>query len=276
MNNAHVEYFEELSAAASVGEASGAELAELKEHMAECPSCRDAYSEFLHLSAVRTANAVFDAPVGAEEAIGYVDSAVFRQKFLRRAEAEGVVFSRTQESTEFVPPSRRLGKPRRWSLVFALPIAAACLLAAGLAGGYYWKSREIGRATRNGATTSAATHTSIPNGGAASNELGEIARLQAENQKLSSQVASLKTSLAEQTKTANGVQETAAASEKERGSLAAELKVRQARISELEARISQSQVELASMKSHVESVEANENALASERMRVRELSDQLA
>src|SRR5262249_14209670 len=71
-------------------------------------------------------------------------------------------------------------------------------------------------------------------------------------------------------------QESAAASEKERGTLAAELKQREATISEVESQISKSQVELASVKSQFDIEKANENALASERMRVRELSDQLA
>lgn len=267
------EYFEELSAAASVGEASGAELAELKEHIAGCPSCRNAYSEFLQLSAVRTASGMSKDSISGDEAIAYIDSAVFRKKFLQRAEAEGVVFSHHPETTDQEGPRRRTVKGA-WRFAFALPAAAGLLLAAAV-GGYYWKSREISRFARNGATSST-TSTSIPSDSANSIEAGEVARLASENQKLSAQIASLKASLSEQTKTATELQENAATAEKERDGLAAELKERQSRISELERQISQSQVELASMKNELQTAQANENAVASERMRVRELSDQLA
>ena len=47
------EHFESLCAAASVGQASGAELAELQEHFSQCPDCQQVYSEILQLGAVR-------------------------------------------------------------------------------------------------------------------------------------------------------------------------------------------------------------------------------
>jgi hypothetical protein len=267
------EYFEELSAAAGVGEASGAELAELQEHMAGCPSCRQAYSEFLQLSSIRVANGMSKEAVSGDEALGYIDSALLRKKFLKRAEAEGVVFSHPQEPTELQAPRRR-GARRAWRWALALPIAASCSLIAGLAGGYYWKSREIARPISNISTT-AATVTSTPNEPGEPNQAVEIVRLQAENQKLASQMSALKASVAELAKTALDVQESAAASEKQRGALAAELKQREARIFELEGQISQSQIQLASVKTQLDTEKTNENALASERMRVRELSDQV-
>lgn len=268
------EYFEELSAAASLGEASGAELAELKEHMAGCPSCRQSYDQFLQLSAVRTANGMSKEAVSGDEAIGYIDSALLRKKFLKRAEAEGVVFSHPQELTDF-PVVHRQRVKTPWRFAFALP-AAACLLLAAAAGGYYWKSLEISGSHRNGVSTTATTGAPIPTNSANSKEASEIARLQTENQKLTAQIASLKASLSEQTKTDAQLQQSAATSEKERDGLATELKERQSRISDLERQISQSQVELATMKNELQTAQANENQVASERMRVRELSDQLA
>ncbi len=269
------ERFEELSAAASIGEASGAELAELREHMAGCPACRETYSEFLQLSAVRTANGMSKEAVSGAEAIAYIDSALFRQKFLKRAEAEGVVFSHVKEPIELQAPHRRIAKAQRWTLLFALPIAAACLITVGLAGGYFWKTREIGRAGRD-VTTPTVTVVSTPKDSGEANQASEIARLEVENQKLAIQIAALKVSVAEQTKSALEVQESATASDKERGTLASELKQREAKISDLERQIGQSQVELASVKGQLDTEKTNENALASERMRVRELSDQLA
>jgi Putative zinc-finger len=266
------EYFEELSAAASLGEASGAELAELKDHMAGCPSCREAYDQFLQLGAVRATNGMSKAAVSGDEAIAYIDSALFRKKFLEKAEAEGVVFSHRAEPSNLEVPHRQTVK-RPWRFAFALP-AAACLLIAGVVGGYYWKSREIKRAVGSHASTAVAT--SIPNDAADATEVGTIARLEDENRKLASEIRSLKAALAEQTSTANASQESAAASDKERGALAAELKQRQTRIDDLERQIAQSQVELASAKTQFETAQAaNADTVASDQARIRELSDQL-
>lgn len=269
------EYFEELSSAASLGEASGAELAELQEHLSACPSCRGAYADFSRLGAVRSTNGMSKERIGADEAISYIDSALLRQKFLERAEAEGVVFSHPQEPTDLPVPLRRTAL-RAWSLAFALPLAASCLLIAGVTGGYYWKARETKGSLRSEARANTGTVPPARNEATDSSVTEELARLEIENQKLTAQIASLKASVAEQTKIALDVQESAAASEKMRGTLAAELKQREARISELEAQISQSQVQLASVKTQLDSEKANENALTSERMRVRELSDQLS
>jgi hypothetical protein len=120
------------------------------------------------------------------------------------------------------------------------------------------------------------TVVSTPKDSGGANEASEIVRLEAENQKLAIQIAALKASVAEQTKTALDVQESAAASDRERGALGSELKQREARISDLERQIGQSQVELASIRGQLDTEKANENALATERMRVRELSDQFA
>ncbi len=271
------ERFEELSAAASVGEASGAELAELKEHMAGCPSCREIYSQFLQLGALRAANGMAKQSVSGDEAIRYIDSALFRQKFLKRAEVEGVVFSHPVEPQELQLPRRAVH--RGWTLRFALPAAAVFLLAAGLAGGYYWKSREVGRSVRRVATGSVGSSPAVSVGtdAAEAAEDTTIGQLQTENRKLSSEVTSLKNSLAQQRKAASDLGASAAASEKERGALAAELKIREARIDDLEWQIAQSQVDLAGVKTQLEAAHAsNESVVASYQGRIRELFDQLA
>jgi len=53
---------------------------------------------------------------------------------LKRAQAEGVVFSHPKEPAELQVPLRPSLKTR-WNLSFALPLAAACLLIGGLEGG---------------------------------------------------------------------------------------------------------------------------------------------
>lgn len=267
------EHFEELSAAASLGEASGAELAELQEHMAGCNSCRATYEQFLHLSGVRAASRLATAAMNGDEAIGYIDSALFRKTFLERAQAEGMVFSRRPEPSDLEIPQRQLFK-NRWRHA-SVPAAAACLLIAGVSAGYYWKSREITRSA--GSHPSTAVATSTPREAVKPTGLEVIARLQNQNRELVSEVTSLQASLAAQIKTADELHEEAVASDKERGALAQELKTRESRIAELEHQISRSQVELTSLKTQLDTAQtASDNILAADRMRIQELSDQVA
>src|SRR5207245_4029112 len=100
--------FEELLAAASVGEGKGAEPAELEEHLRGCPGCRHAYADFLQLGSVRmVAEANEQQEVTGSEAIGYIDSAQFREKFLKKAEAEGILTSRTRVGPLLPEPAIR-------------------------------------------------------------------------------------------------------------------------------------------------------------------------
>src|SRR5260370_36490698 len=98
------EHFEALCAAASVGQTSGAELAELQEHLSQCPDCKQAYSEFLQLGAIRYAAGAQEQEMSSEEALSYVDSALFREKSLKQAEAQGIVFSRTNTASDMPDP----------------------------------------------------------------------------------------------------------------------------------------------------------------------------
>src|SRR5262249_41531298 len=162
----------------------------------------------------------------------------------------------------------------RWRHALVLS-AAACLLIAGVSAGYYWKSRDITRSA--GSRPSAALATSAPSEAVKPTGLDVIARLQNQNRELASEVSSLQASLAAQSKTADDLHQQAAASEKERGALAQELETREARIAELEHQISRSQVELASLKTQLDTTQtASDNILATNRMRIQELSDQVA
>ena len=100
------EHFEELCAAASIGQASGAELAELREHIAWCSTCQERYSEFLGLNAAQYAKTARDEELSREEAVSSIDSTLFRERFLKKAEAEGIVFSgnRVERSLPDISP----------------------------------------------------------------------------------------------------------------------------------------------------------------------------
>src|SRR5258708_9921320 len=141
------EHFEALCATASVGQASGAELAELQEHLSQCPDCEQVYSEFLQLGAVRCAASAQEQEVSSEEALSYMDSALFREKFLKQAEAQGIVFSRANIASDMPDPQpKRVGyKTRR--IRIALPVAASLLMACGTISGYYFGVRKTGNSS---------------------------------------------------------------------------------------------------------------------------------
>src|SRR5713101_3584141 len=119
------EHFETLCAAASVGQASGAELAELREHLAGCPECQQSYSEFLELAAVRCATHPNEQEVSSDEAIGYIDSTLFRERFLKKAEAEGIVFSSGKFAPAMPEPQIRASHAVKWRTGLALAVAAS-------------------------------------------------------------------------------------------------------------------------------------------------------
>lgn len=87
------EYFEELCAAASVGQANGEELVELEKHVAECYSCRQAYSDYLSIAAQEFVVAAKQPRLSDREAQECLNSELFIQRFFERAQREGIVFS---------------------------------------------------------------------------------------------------------------------------------------------------------------------------------------
>jgi hypothetical protein len=270
------EKFEELCAAASVGQASGAELAELNEHLACCPNCRQTYCDFLQFASIRCSGEANEQGISSEEAIGYIDSTLFRQKFLQRAEAEGVTFSRVKVPAIFPEPAISSHRPN-FNNRLILSMAAAVLLCAGLAGGYFLKARESG-ARPHLAGTQAAVNASSPAPLSADSEReSAILRLQSSNQKLTSETAALRSSLALQTDTLNELRANAATSASSRAALLSEVSEREARIGDLQRQVVEAQSALANLKSQLESASAsNQTALAADQIRIHELTDQLA
>jgi len=269
------EHFEELCAAASIGQAPGPELAELKEHLACCPDCRQTYSEFTQLGAIRCSSTSDEKGMSSEEAIGYIDSTLFRQKFLKRAEAEGVTISRIKFPAVFPEPQTPIHRVK-WNNSLAVSAAASVLLGIGLAGGYFLRARES-QAPSSGDTPVAA-QTKSGQGTAADPERdATIRRLDANNQKLNFEIASLRSALAVQSDTLAELRASAAASENGRESLLSEVNQRQARIDELERQVGDAQTELANARTQLKTAaESNQSEFAANHLRIQELTDQIA
>lgn len=78
------EHYHEICAVASIGQACGAELAELQHHMRSCPECRQRYSDFMEIGASHFAvTTTDDSELSASEADACIDSALLRERFFK-------------------------------------------------------------------------------------------------------------------------------------------------------------------------------------------------
>jgi hypothetical protein len=261
------ERFEELSAAASIGQASGAELAELQQHFSECDDCEEAYSDFLRINAYQYAG-TRKHELGREEAIGCIDSNLLRQRFLKKAEAKGIVFS---HGTVASMPEPRI-EPRSataWRASWRLPVAASVLVAFAAVGGYRFGIRNT--------VTHVPAVAPAPTKAAEESRQVAIVRLEAKNRGLTSEVESLTASLTDSSSAFKRLQSSSAVSKKERSFLVATLKQRETAIADLQARLDQTRVEVASVRADLDKAQSvNQGALVEDQVRIRELSDQLA
>ena len=130
------EHFEELSAAASIGQATPEELHELEQHAAQCETCQLAYWENLNLAARQFAEREANPHLSGREAQDSLNSELFTRRFFERAEKEGIVFSNDVgvEARKLVPQGESLPVRRRWPRS-ALALAACTAIATiGIAG----------------------------------------------------------------------------------------------------------------------------------------------
>lgn len=271
------EHFEALCAAASIGQASGAELAELQEHLKGCAVCHQAYADFLQLGAVRSvAQANQQSEVSGPEAIGYIDSALFREKFLKKAEAEGILFSREKTHAAMPEPLTRPVRHGRYNAL-AVGFAACVLLALGVVGGYRLRPRGNVGPSQSAKAADAPLRLAAETAAANQDREASLSRLETRNRRLKSEIASLKASFVDQSSTMDQLQATAATSEKDRAALLSAAKERDAKIDDLERQLAQAQTEVARVQTDLEKTQAgNQATLAEDQAKIRELTDQLA
>src|SRR5260370_2375219 len=93
------EQFQEMCAAASVGQLSPDQLAALERHMADCADCRSSYADYSQIAGLEYSLREHDTTLDSVEANKYVDSALLRRRFLARAENEGILFSNHVDRT---------------------------------------------------------------------------------------------------------------------------------------------------------------------------------
>ncbi len=263
--------FEELLAAASLGEANGAELVELEEHLRECPDCRQMYADYLQLGSIRmVVEANGQQEVTGPEAIGYIDSDQFRERFLKKAEAEGILTSRKKVAPVLPEPVIRPIRHRGYT-TFALGAAATVLVAVG------------GGAMPNTASPVSSMPREVPPSlpaqsvSADDNRHLALSRLEPENRRLASEIVWLKASLANESSAVEELKSSAATSEKGRTALLSVVKEREEKIEDLGRQLGEAQSEVAGVRTELEKVQAsNQATVAADQRRIGELSDQLA
>jgi hypothetical protein len=267
------EHFEALSAAASIGQASGSELAELQEHLGGCPACREAYSDFLQLGAVRCAAHAGEQEVTGPEAMGYIDSGLFREKFLKKAAEEGIVFHRDKVHAAMPEPMTRRAR-YSWRTTFAFGLAASVLFALAGMGGYWLRARGSSQLAQSSSPAIALLPPTQP--APEQSREAVLTRLEGENRRLTAEIASLKSSLANQSSASTQLEAAIATSEKERAALQSAVEDREAKIEDLGKQLSQTQTEVASVRADLEKARTGaDTTLVAAQLRVRELSDQL-
>jgi hypothetical protein len=272
------EHYQEICAAASIGQASGAELAELQQHMVACTECRQQYSDFMEIQANHYAVTTEDPELSATEANSCIDSALLRARFFKRAESQGIVFSHAGTETPQPEPRIRLFTPKTWPVLVARPAAAMLLAVAVGLSGYYLGDRRL-------RTASLTQHSSdSPNTdqvNADSQQLrSRLATLEAENLSLTTEIESLKSSYARASSAVARLQDNNAETDKQRSALSADLKARDETIDKLQKRVDESQAAVASIRTELETSEAGRTEdqanLIESRVHVRDLTEQLA
>jgi hypothetical protein len=272
------EHFQEICAVASIGQASGAELAELQQHLVSCKECRQRYSDFMEIQASHYAVTTEDPELSATEATACIDSALLRERFFKRAESQGIVFSHAGTETPLPEPRIRLFTPKTRPILVAR--AAAAMFLAGAIGwsGYYFGSRRL-------RTASVTQHSSdIPNTAPADANAQQLrsrlASLEAENLTLTTELESLKSSYGRASSAAARLQDDNAENKKQRSALSADLKERDETIDKLQKRVEESQAVVVKMRAELERAQGgqaeNQASLIESQIRIRDLSEQLA
>jgi hypothetical protein len=137
------EHFEEICAAAAIGEASPAELAELERHSRECDACRQDYSECLELAARQFAAAEKNPELSAQEAESCLNSERFIQRFFERAEREGITFSPGAAQDARETPACALSFRRRPAWRIPVFVAAAAVVLVAFSTVYFAKNAAV-------------------------------------------------------------------------------------------------------------------------------------
>jgi len=271
------EHFEELCAAASIGQASAEELRALEQHAEECYGCRQTYSHYLSIAS-QTFVAAKQAPaLSAREFEESLNSELFARRFFDRAKREGIVFSRELDSDikQLGPvpvlPSAKSILPG-WQVV----AAAAAVFVLVASSGYLFRNRspkKLGTASEQsrGITANAETPASdadlrLRALAAANSDLRiQITQLQADLRKMNDQLIATDAGLKA---TSQDRRELVA----DRDALQGKLSEAQREVDKSESMLASAQQEMAARKAYADDTDAK---LDADRIRLHDLDEEL-
>jgi hypothetical protein len=138
------DHFEEICAAASIGQATPEELHELEQHAAQCEACRRAYFHYLDYAAQSFAAADLAPTLTPQEAQQCLNSELFTRRFYQRAEREGIVFSPDVDEKPQEVFTPLLPFPRRFNWMNpAWGFAAVVMVVLMISTWYAFRSSSI-------------------------------------------------------------------------------------------------------------------------------------
>jgi hypothetical protein len=138
------EHFDELCAAASIGQATPEELFELEQHAAGCQACQKAYWDYLNLAAHQYAKRQDDPSLSSREAQDCLNSELSTRRFFERAEKEGIVFSPgVRDEARKLAPQPEVLRKRVWWPKLVMALAATTVIAAMVSTAYFYGKHSL-------------------------------------------------------------------------------------------------------------------------------------
>ncbi|MBZ5664184.1 MAG: hypothetical protein LAO30_06225 [Acidobacteriia bacterium] len=277
------EDFQELCAAASIGQASPEELVELERHASECDACRKAYYDFLGVAAQQFASSGQNAALSSEEADECLNSDLFTRRFFARAEQEGIHFSEDVEQEIQKPATLSLSFRRRlWWRPQVMAAAAALLMVVGLSARHFYRTW-----TRNSTQSLARVENRVGStGSGSSNRLGQevadqrVAELEKTNQAFRQQIDRLHTELNRVNGELAARGTTIELASEDRQKLQADRDALEAQLTKAELALGDSQTAVASAQQEAAKEHAHagdlETTLVADQSRMHDLSQELA
>lgn len=278
------EGFEELCAAAAIGQATAEELSALSAHLAECPKCRKAYGSFLNIAAFEYATQKHEPELSRREANEVLGSDLFRERFFQRAADEGIVFS-----TGVIQPEHKaranavpinFGIRTRISIRSAYRGAAAAGIAILMLATGYGLGRRYNRTYSLEIHPPPAPIVSIPRMPTGTGTKDQAEQLVARNRDLESAVARLRDDVRVNQGQLRRVETELAGASQQTEQLRAERDNESTLAQQLQKKLADSEALLGSSRSEVAKLQANAEevraASAADVFRVRQLTERLA
>jgi hypothetical protein len=271
------EHFEELCAAASIGQATPEELYELEQHAADCEACQRAYWDYLNLAARQFAERQDTPRLSSREAQECLNSELFTRRFFERADKEGIVFSQdVREETRKLAPQPAVLPRKPWWPKPALALAAAIAIVAMVSAAFFYGKKSV----RAGfSSTPTQPNSSLPFETPVLGLNQRIADLTAVNAKLQAQMDDLKAELRQanvRLSASGGDLQSASQNrqqlEAQRDALDARVQNLQQGLTDSQTAINKAQQESAKLQEHSTDLQ---NTVVADRAQIQDLTDEL-